>query len=233
MLGCLRPAFADGGTPRILRFDPNVIQVDTVRFDGGPVKVRFVCENIADKAVTILDVHAQCGCTTPVFPRTPVKPGEKAVVEVTLHPENLFGEQKRHLTVVATNGDYRKFNTLTVLAYVKRDQSEAEIRFPASLGEGLRTELAKVSLRRRKAGDTVKRTLVLYNDSDKPMQLSWKKGRRMDGSLSVSTLEPGARATLELVYKTRWMRSGEFTDRVQLYVNGRAVTPIELEGTIE
>ncbi len=233
MLGCLRVALATGDNPRILRFSPNVIDVDTIRFDGGGVTVRFVCENIADKPVTILDVHAQCGCTVPSFPRKPIGPGKTAVVEVTLNPETLFGAQKRHLTVVATNGDYRKFNTLTVTGYVQRDQSEAEIRFPVLLGEGLRTELETVALRLRKAGEKVNRTLVLYNDSDREISLSWKGSLRIKGSLSSRTLAPGERARLSITYNTRWMRSGNFTDSVRMFVDGREVKCVKLSGTIE
>lgn len=220
-------------TPRLLRFSASVAEVDTIRFDGGEVTVRFECENISDKAVTILDVHPQCGCTTPVFPRTSIAPGKTAVVEVTLHPESLFGEQKRHLTVVATNGDYRKFSTLTVHGYVQRDQTEAEIRFPVLLGEGLRTELETVGLRRRKAGEKVQRTLVFYNDAPEERTLSFKSGLRVSGDLSVRRLPSGSRTTVEISYNTRWMRKGAFTDSICCYVDGIEVAPIKLSGTIE
>ena len=71
-----------GETARLLRFSPNVIDVGTIRYDGGPVTVTFVCENISSKAVTILDVHPQCGCTRPVFQREAIAPGATAKVEV-------------------------------------------------------------------------------------------------------------------------------------------------------
>ena len=45
-------------TPRILQFTPNVIEIGTVRYDGGPVTVTFEGENICSKPVTILDVRA-------------------------------------------------------------------------------------------------------------------------------------------------------------------------------
>ena len=208
-------SFAQETTPRILRFDPNVIEIGTVRFDGGPVTVTFEGENIASKPVTILDVRAQCGCTVPTFSRKEIRPGEKTRITVTFDPSGTFGEQKRYLTVIATNGDYRKFNTLEVHGQVERDQTEAEIRFPVLLGAGIRTELETVGLRKRKAGETVRRNIVLYNDSP------------------VAVLAPGERTALELEYRTRGLKKGDFSDALVLRADGKDLKPILLQGTIE
>ena len=220
-------------TPRLQRFDPNVLEIGTVRFDGGPVTVTFEGENIASKPVTILDVRAQCGCTAPSFSRKEIRPGEKALITVTFDPSGTFGEQKRYLTVIATNGDYRKFSTLQVHGQVERDQTEAEIRFPFLLGGGIRTELETVGLRKRKAGDRVRRTIVLYNDSPDSVRLSWKKSRRMKGTLEKKTLAPGERTALELVYSTRGLKKGDFSDELVIRADGKDLKPILLKGTIE
>lgn len=220
-------------TPRILRFSPSVIEIGTVRYDAGPVAVTFECENICDKPVTILDIHPQCGCTVPEFPQKAIRPGEKATVRVTFDPSSTYGEQKRFLTVIATNGDYRKFNTIGLHGHVERDQTEAEIRFPVLLGQGIRTELETIGLRKRRAGETVARTVVLYNDSPDPVTLSWKGSRRMKGTLEKKTLPPGERATLELRYRTRGLRPGDFSDTLVIRADGKDLKPILLKGTIE
>ena len=220
-------------TPRLLRFAPSVIEIGTVRYDGGPVTVDLAYENIADKPVTILDVRPQCGCTVPEFSRKPLRPGEKATVRVTFDPSGTYGEQKRYLTVIATNGDYRKFNTIGLHGQVERDQTEAEIRFPCLLGRGIRTELGTIGLRKRKAGETVTRTIVLYNDAEEPVKLAWKGGRRVKGSLDKKTLQPGERANLTLSYRTRGLRPGDFSDELFIRADGKALQPIILKGTIE
>ena len=226
-------SFAQETTPRILRFDPNVIEIGTVRFDGGPVTVTFVGENIASKPVTILDVRSQCGCAVPAFSRKEIRPGEKTRITVTFDPSGTFGEQKRYLTVIATNGDYRKFNTLEVHGQVERDQTEAEIRFPVLLGAGIRTELETVGLRKRKAGETVRRTIVLHNDSPVAVKLSRKWNRRIRGDLEKDVLAPGERTALELEYRTRGLKKGDFSDALVLRADGKDLKPILLQGTIE
>ena len=92
-----------GQTPRLLRFEQPVMEIDTVRYDAGPVKVRFTCTNISGKDVTILSVNSQCGCAKPSFSRASIRPGAKGFVDAVLDPSSLFAEQNRHLTVVATN----------------------------------------------------------------------------------------------------------------------------------
>lgn len=226
-------AVAAQETPRILRFEPSVIEIGTVRYDAGPVTVTFACENLDDRAVTILEVRPQCGCTVPSFERREIRPGEKSWVRVTFDPSNTYGEQKRYLTVVATNGNYRKFNTIGIHGVVERDQTEAEIRFPFHLGEGLRTELETIGLRKRKAGEKVTRSIVLYNDSSAPLKLSWKGSRRIKGTLGQKTLGPGERTTLEIRYRTRGLKPGDFTDRIVIRAGGKALRPIILNGTIE
>lgn len=224
---------AAGETARLLRFSPSVIEFGTVRYDAGPVTVTFVCENISPKAVTILDVHAQCGCTKASFSREAIAPGATARVEVVLDPSTLYGEQNRHLTVIATGGDYRKFNTLTVHGVVERDQSPAEIRFPFLLGAGIRTELGTVGLRKRTSGEKVKRSVVLYNDSSAPVRLSRKWNWRIKGEVKDKVLAPGARTTLDFTYDTRWKGEGDFEDVLVLKADGKALTPITLIGTID
>ena len=220
-------------TPRLLRFSDPVVEIGTVRYDGGPVSVTFECENIDAKPVTILEVRSQCGCTVPEFSGKAIAPHGTATVKVTFDPSNTYGEQKRYLTVVATNGDYRKLSTLQVHGQVERDQTEAEIRFPFLLGEGLRTEQETIGLRKRKAGEEVTRSIVLYNDSSAPLKLSWKGSRRMKGKLGKKTLAPGERTTLEIRYRTRGLKPGDFTDRLVIRAGGQALRPILLKGTIE
>lgn len=218
---------------RLLLFTPSTIEIDTVRYDSGPVEVTFSFQNVSGKPVTLLDVRPQCGCTVPVYSRSAVGPGKKGTVKVTFDPSQTYGEQKRYLTVVSTNGDYRKLNTIQVHGYVRRDQTPSEIRFPFHLGAGIRTELETVGLRRRTAGEVVRRSIVLYNDSQAPVTLSWKSSRRVKGKLGRKTLAPGERTTLEVSYKTKGLPSGEFTDRIVIRADGKALSPILLKGTIE
>lgn len=223
-------ALAATASPKLLRFESVVIEVDTIRYDGGPRTVRFVCTNIADKPVTILDVSAQCGCTVPKFQQTAIRPGEKGWVEVTLKPDDLYGEQIRHLTVISTNGDYRRFNTITVHGYVERDQTEGEIRYPYLLGHGLRTDNRTLGMSVKKDGDNV-RTVSLYNDTDKDVSVQTRGSWRLRSA--EQTVPARSRVDIDVDYRLWFMRRGEFTDSLRFVVDGQpAENALEVRVTL-
>ena len=117
-------SFAQGtgeGGGRLLRFEPAVVNLGEIDASTGSVEVSFTFENISSSDVTVVDVHAQCGCTVPSFSHSSVKPGKKGVIKVKLLTNDLSGPQKRHLTVVSTNGETKRFSTISIVCSVKRD----------------------------------------------------------------------------------------------------------------
>lgn len=222
------------GTPRILRFDQPVIDIDTVRYDAGEITLRFECTNICDKAVAILEVRSQCGCAKASFSNTSIAPGKKGYVDVVFDPKGLFAQQKRHLTVVATNGDYRKFNTLTITGYVDRGVSVEEVKYPYVLSGGLRSDLDVVGMRLSRKGDIPVREFTIYNESSSPMSLDWAAE---DKSVEVeipSVLKPGEAAKVKVSVNTRRIPSGNYEKKIHLLIDGRWKSEaILLKGSVE
>ncbi len=139
--------------PRLLRFDEPVQRLDTVREADGAVRLRYAFTNISPKPVTLLDVHTQCGCFTPSWDRKPVPPGGRGVVEAVFDPKNRLHDFSIGLTVIATDGDYRKFNTLKVTGYVVSRIPEEEIFYPYVLSDAFRADVDAVGMRRFVPGD--------------------------------------------------------------------------------
>lgn len=221
-----------GQTPRLLRFEPSVIEIDTVRYDAGTVNVRFVFENICDRDVSVIDVHTQCGCTRPSFSRNPVKPGEKGYIDVTFDPSTLFAEQKRHMTVIATNGEYRKFSTITVHGYVARDVTEEEVRYPYELSPGLRSEIEVLGMRLNRRGDVSEKSFTVYNSTDTVMALGWEAGSTCVDADVPSSLPPRSSARITVRVDTSQMESGEFQETLFIFTGGRKSAVI-LKGAVE
>lgn len=222
------------GTPRILSFEPNVISIDTVRYDAGEITVRFECTNICDKPVAIIDVRSQCGCTRPSFGKASIAPGKKGYVDVVFDPHTLFADQKRHLTVVATNGEYRKFSTLTVTGYVDRGVSEEEVRYPYVLAEGLRSDQNTIGMRLSKRGDVPVREFTIYNGSSSVMKLDWTSDDRCVMAEVPDEIKPGESAKIKVSVKTRWLPSGTYQKSMTLMINGNKQSErILLKGSVE
>lgn len=222
------------GKPRILSFDPNVISIDTVRYDAGEITVRFECTNICDKPVAIIDVRSQCGCTRPSFGKASIAPGKKGYVDVVFDPHTLFADQKRHLTVVATNGEYRKFSTLTITGYVDRGVSEEEVRYPYVLAEGLRSDQNTIGMRLSKRGDVPVREFTIYNGSSSVMKLDWTAEDRCVMAEVPDEIKPGESAKIKVSVKTRWLPSGTYQKSMTLMINGNQQSErILLKGSVE
>lgn len=222
------------GTPRILSFEPNVISIDTVRYDAGEITVRFECTNICDKPVAIIDVRSQCGCTRPSFGKASIAPGKKGYVDVVFDPHTLFADQKRHLTVVATNGEYRKFSTLTITGYVDRGVSEEEVRYPYVLAEGLRSDQNTIGMRLSKRGDVPVREFTIYNGSSSVMKLDWTAEDRCVMAEVPDEIKPGESAKIKVSVKTRWLPSGSYEKSMTLMINGNQQSErILLKGSVE
>lgn len=222
------------GTPRILSFEPNVISIDTVRYDAGEITVRFECTNICDKPVAIIDVRSQCGCTRPSFGKASIAPGKKGYVDVVFDPHTLFADQKRHLTVVATNGEYRKFSTLTITGYVDRGVSEEEVRYPYVLAEGLRSDQNTIGMRLSKRGDVPVREFTIYNGSSSVMKLDWTSEDRCVMAEVPDEIKPGESAKIKVSVKTRWIPSGTYQKSMTLMINGNQQSErILLKGSVE
>ncbi len=50
---------------------------------GVPVSHEFAFTNEGDAPLLINDVKASCGCTVPIYPKSPINPGESEIIKVT------------------------------------------------------------------------------------------------------------------------------------------------------
>jgi len=77
------------------------------RFDFGEItqgeKVEHTFEftNTGDADLIITSAKGSCGCTVPEWPKKPIKPGEKGVIDVVFNSEGKSGKQHKKVTVVA------------------------------------------------------------------------------------------------------------------------------------
>ena len=68
---------------------------------GDKVTYDFKFTNTGKSPLIITDAVATCGCTTPVYPKAPVKPGESGAINVTFDSSTKMGLQDKMITVTA------------------------------------------------------------------------------------------------------------------------------------
>lgn len=83
------------------------IKFDTLRHDFGHfskkepiVRCSFAFTNTGTAPLIIHQAFASCGCTVPVWPRKPIKPGERGEIEVTYNGTDKFpGHFQKTVTI--------------------------------------------------------------------------------------------------------------------------------------
>lgn len=76
---------------------------------GGPVSHEFEISNVGDGNLVIIDATAECGCTRPDYPKSPIAPGKKNKIKVTYNPIGRPGAFEKTVTV-KTNGKPKKLS---------------------------------------------------------------------------------------------------------------------------
>ena len=74
-----------------------------VVIQGEKVVLFYTFENVGGSDLVIYEAIPSCGCATPKYEATPVKPGEKRTVEVTFDSNGWSGSQRKSITF-KTNG---------------------------------------------------------------------------------------------------------------------------------
>lgn len=224
--------FTAGAQGRLLRFDEPEQKVDSVRFDSGVKTLRYPFENISGKTVTVLEVHSGCGCFTGSVKKAVLAPGERGELIAAFDPRTLFGPQNRHLTVVATDGSDTVLSSVGMSGYVVRDQSEGEIRFVEDLGLGLRTDTTVYSFHKDSFGDLIF-SFPLYNDTDEAVSLTLKPASWRLLPTAPAVIPARSRVDVRGSYFPLAQPKGrEVEVRLGIEVNGTAVTPLTIIGTI-
>lgn len=75
----------------------NILKDKTASYD-------FSFTNTSDKDIMITKVKTSCGCTVPNYPKTPIKPGESAVITAIYKP-HYTGSFNKTLTVKTDGGE--------------------------------------------------------------------------------------------------------------------------------
>jgi hypothetical protein len=69
-----------------VKFTVTVHDFGEIVKNAGPQTYAFEFTNVGAEPVTISNVSASCGCTTPGWTREPVEPGQKGEVKATYNP---------------------------------------------------------------------------------------------------------------------------------------------------
>lgn len=76
----------------------------TIKEEEGRVSHVFTLKNVTEGPLTIKNVRASCGCTTPAWSREPIAPEAEAQITVTYNASGRPGAFHKSVTVTLSNG---------------------------------------------------------------------------------------------------------------------------------
>lgn len=109
IIAVIGTVFAADKSKGVIKFQETLYDFGNIREDGGKVTHEFEFVNEGKEPLKITEARAQCGCTTPEYPKGEIKPGESGVLKVTYNPLGRPGGFTKVVTVRCT-GNPGKIN---------------------------------------------------------------------------------------------------------------------------
>jgi hypothetical protein len=84
----------------IMSFEETVWDFGTIT-DGERVSHTFKFKNTGKADLIISNATASCGCTIPVWPKEPIKPGQEGEIKVEFNSKGKIGNVTKDINVIA------------------------------------------------------------------------------------------------------------------------------------
>jgi hypothetical protein len=95
----------------LITLDKKVYDFGTVN-EGDIVETSFIVTNSGKTDLVITNAKATCGCTIPVWPKAPIKPGESGEVKVKFNTNGKPNRQQKSVTLTTNTESGREILTL-------------------------------------------------------------------------------------------------------------------------
>jgi hypothetical protein len=89
---------------QIIEIAEKTYDFGTIKEEDGRVSHVFTFKNVTEGVLTIKNVRASCGCTTPAWSKEPIAPGADAQITVTYNASGRPGAFHKSVTVTLSNG---------------------------------------------------------------------------------------------------------------------------------
>lgn len=203
----------------IIEFSKKIHDFGDVKEDGGTVNYVFEFTNTGGQPLVVHNVQASCGCTTPEWTRTPIRPGDKGTIKATFDPRNRPGNFNKSITV--TSNATQANETLRITGNVLPKTQTMEDTYPREMGD-VRLKSSHISFTRVEPGTKKTERLELINTSKQPVTITFSKlPAHLNFSMEPATLKPGAKGSIVAVFdaskNSDW---GFVSDQVFVLVNG-------------
>lgn len=97
------PRTAQAGNGSEIEFETTEHDFGTLQ-QGGDGTFEFVFKNTGKEPLVLSNVRSSCGCTVPVWPKDPIKKGDKGIIKVSYNTR-ITGNFSKSITVYSNTGE--------------------------------------------------------------------------------------------------------------------------------
>ena len=139
-----------------------------IREEGGYAEHTFNFVNSGEEPITITQVKASCGCTTPGWTKEEVLPGDSGVVRARYNPRNRPGRFRKSLRITTT--DAASNQTLYIMGIVKPKPKNPEEEYPVMVGD-FRLKYEVLNMGKVSTEKPIEKSFAVYNSTDSALVL--------------------------------------------------------------
>ncbi|CAN5254453.1 hypothetical protein BH23BAC1_BH23BAC1_16440 [soil metagenome] len=190
-----------------------------IKEKDGPVTHNFVFRNTGKATLTINEVNASCGCTTPDWTTDSIMPGQIGYIRVQFDPYNRPGPFSKTLTV-NTNAD-PAITVLFIEGSVAPEIDNPQKEFPVSMGN-LRFKNKFVNLGNITNNDIIVKPLEVFNDGKDTIAFLREtlSPPYIKFTFNPPFIAPGETGIVNLIYDVKFKRDlGYSNDNIVLFTD--------------
>ena len=202
-----------------IQFDKTSYDFGDIEEANGNVAYTFMFKNTGASELSVEEVVADCGCTTPEWTQGNVKPGETGFIKAEYNPENRPGAFHKTLIVFFNNNmePIELFIEGNVVPKLKTIEEE----YPVVMG-GIRVKYRNISFEKITTEKPVTKIVSVYNEMNK--EAIWEDEIEAPDHISVKfspeSIPANSLGTIELTYDPRGIELlGYKGDKLEIETN--------------
>jgi hypothetical protein len=196
------PAIAFGQDKINIVFNEKKHDFGTIKEEDGIVSTQFTFVNTSSMPITIKEVRASCGCTTPSYSLEPIAPNKEGKVMVSYNPDNRPGNFNKSIIVQLGNDFENRTEKLIIDGVVLPKGAKFENLYPYSIGNLLFREKA-LNIGSIFKNESRTKTIEMFNNSDKELSLSFAAVPEYLDLESEAEIAPKQKSVLTIVFNAQ------------------------------
>jgi hypothetical protein len=192
-----------------ISFDETFFDFGTIDENKGVVTHKFEFTNTGSEPLIIQNASPSCGCTSPTWTNSPVKPGERGFVTAAFDPTGRPGTQEKYITVTSTANP--KVVQLTFKVTVNQKPLSLEQQYPFPFG-GIRMKNNQVIFNTIYKGEQRTNLVEIINPTDIPQAIKIQNvPAHLKVNIPQATLAPKQTGIIEITYNSALKNDWGFT----------------------